>query len=274
MKISILTENTVYKRGFIGEHGLSLLIETGNRKFLFDTGQTRVFAGNAKLLKQELEGLDGIILSHGHYDHCGGLGNWIEEQGKPSCPVYVNYRAFQGKYTQNPKNGIMRYIGIDWKPELCGNQLKLIKGRKKEIAENVFLLSEIPYNVSFEPKPGLFYQDEAGTIPDDMADEQLLVIREEKGLYVFAGCAHPGIINCLAYVAESFPGEKIYGIFAGMHLKSCSKERLEATIQALKRINAGIIVPMHCTGILAIAAIKEQLGECCVLAEAGKIINA
>lgn len=274
MKISILTENTVYKRGFIGEHGLSLLIETEGRRFLFDTGQTKVFVQNAGVLKEELDQLDGIILSHGHYDHCGGLGNWLEERHKElSCPIYVNDRAFEKKYTKNPKNNQMRYIGIDWKPELCGEQLKLIQEKKKQIAENVFLLSEIPYRVSFEPNSGWFYQDEAGTISDSMMDEQLMVVREEKGLYVFAGCAHPGIINCISYVRESFPEEHIYGIFAGMHLKGCTRQRLEMTIQELKKINAGIIVPMHCTGILGIAAIKEQLGDICILAEAGKVIN-
>ena len=275
MKVSILTENTVYKRGFAGEHGLSLLIETEGRRFLFDTGQTRVFQRNAETLKEKLEELDGIILSHGHYDHCGGLGNWLaEERRELPCPVYINARAFEGKYTRNPQNGQIRYIGIDWKQEVCGEELRLIQEKKQEIAENVFLLSQIPYQIAFEPKPQLFYQDEAGTIPDTMADEQLLVIREEKGLYVFAGCAHPGIINCLTYVKEHFPGEHIYGIFAGMHLKGCSKERLKSTIQELKTVDAPLVVPMHCTGILAIAAIKEALGDTCVLAEAGKIINA
>lgn len=274
MKISVLTENVVYKRGFIGEHGLSLLIETGGKKFLFDTGQTCVFQQNAGKIKADLENLDGIILSHGHYDHCGGLGVWLTEgQGKLSCPVYISDGAFQRKYTKNPKTGQMRYIGIDWEPELCGSMLKRIKEEKQEIAENVFLLSKIPYKIPFESRPELFYQNEAGTIPDNMEDEQLLVIREEQGLFVFAGCAHPGIINCLTYVKESFPGERIYGVFAGMHLKSCSRERLHATIRELKALNAGIIVPMHCTGIQAIAAIKEELKEVCRLAEAGKVIQ-
>lgn len=274
MKINILTENTVYKRGFIGEHGLSLLIETEHGKFLFDTGQTSVFQKNARTLKVSLEELDGIILSHGHYDHCGGLGNWLEEEnGQLPCSVYVNHKAFHKKYTKNPQNGQMRYIGIDWKPEICKGELNLISEKKQEIVENVFLLSDIPYKVNFEPKPQVFFQDEEGTIADTMEDEQLLVIREEKGLYVFAGCAHPGIINCLTYVKESFPGEKVYGVFAGMHLKGCKKERLEATIQELQELEAEVVVPMHCTGMIAIASIKERLGEKCILAEAGKVIN-
>ncbi len=274
MKISILTENTVYKRGFVGEHGLSLLIETEEKRFLFDTGQTGVFRRNARTLREGLEDLDGIILSHGHYDHCGGLGNWLKEEGAElPCPVYVSARAFEKKYTGNPKNGQIRNIGIDWKPELCKEKLKLIQAEKQEIAKNVFLLSKIPYQVSYEPRPEMFYQDEAGTIVDPMEDEQLLVIREERGLFVFAGCAHPGIINCLTYVTDNFPNEKIYGVFAGMHLKGCKKERLNATIQALKELQPAIIVSMHCTGIMAIAAIKEQLADSCILAEAGKVIN-
>lgn len=274
MKISVLTENTVYKRGFVGEHGLSLLIENNSGKFLFDTGQTRIFQKNAKSLNENLEDLQGIILSHGHYDHCGGLGDWLNnENAMLTCPVYVNSAAWKGKYTKNPRSGQTRWIGIDWEAEICKDTLELIEEPKIEIADNMFLLSQVPYQVPFEPEPELFYHDEKGMIKDIMSDEQLLVIREERGLFVFAGCAHPGIINCLTYVQDNFPNEKIYGIFAGMHLKSCKKERLEATIQSLKELQPEIIIPMHCTGIMAIAAIKEQLGECCILAEAGKVIN-
>ncbi len=274
MKISILTENTVYKRGFIGEHGLSFLIETESGKFLFDTGQTRVFKKNAHVLKENLKELQGIILSHGHYDHCGGLGEWLEkEQEELSCPVYINNRAFEDKYAKDPKTAEMRYVGIDWNPQICGEKLRRIQEKKQEIAENIFLLSQIPYQTSFEPKPELLYLDKKSLIQDTMADEQLLVIREERGLHVFTGCAHPGIINCLTCVKESFPGEKIYSIFGGMHLKGCGKERLDATIQALKEIKPEIVVPMHCTGIMAIAAVKEHLGTSCILPEAGKVLQ-
>lgn len=274
MKISVLTENTVYKRGFIGEHGLSLLIETDREKLLFDTGQTDVFQRNAKNLSENLEDLTGIILSHGHYDHCGGLGAWLENgKNRLSCPVYINHAAFQEKYTQNPKNRKLRYIGIDWKPEICRDRLKLLKEQKREIADNVFLLSQIPYTVPFEPQPEWFYLDKEGSQRDTLQDEQLLVIREEQGLFVFAGCAHPGIINCLSFVKANFPEEKIYGVFAGMHLKGCGRARLYNTIQALKEMQPEIVVPMHCTGIQAIAAVKEQLGDVCRLAEAGKVFE-
>ena len=177
------------------------------------------------------------------------------------------------KYAKDPKTAEMRYVGIDWNPQICGEKLRRIQEKKQEIAENIFLLSQIPYQTSFEPKPELLYLDKKSLIQDTMADEQLLVIREERGLHVFTGCAHPGIINCLTCVKESFPGEKIYSIFGGMHLKGCGKERLDATIQALKEIKPEIVVPMHCTGIMAIAAVKEHLGTSCILPEAGKVLQ-
>ena len=111
-----------------------------------------------------------------------------------------------------------------------------------------------------------------GLVADHMEDEQLLAIREEQGLCVFAGCAHPGIVNCLKYVQSFFPGEHIHAIVAGMHLKGCSPQQLQKTIQALREFGADSVVPLHCTGLLAIAAIKEALGERCLLAEVGKKI--
>ena len=109
MKVTILTENTVYKRGLLAEHGLSLLIDTGRRRYLFDTGQSRVFLHNAVKLGIDLKGLDGVILSHGHYDHGGGLEYW-QELG--DAPIYIQEKAFEKKYNENPRTKILYYIGL------------------------------------------------------------------------------------------------------------------------------------------------------------------
>ena len=116
MDVKILTENTVYKRGFLGEHGLSLWIETGEKRYLFDMGQSGVFLKNAGKMKLDPECLDGIILSHGHYDHCGGMTEWIGKQNSNGkllkIPVYVNERAFDRKYSRNPATGELLFGGI------------------------------------------------------------------------------------------------------------------------------------------------------------------
>ncbi len=277
MKISILTENTVYKRGFLGEHGLSVLIGTEDKHYLFDTGQSNVFLHNAARLKLSIKELNGIILSHGHYDHCGGMEN-LPQQDK-EIPVYIQQKAFEKKYTENLKTGELRYIGIEnienW-PEW--GKLHKLQGGCSKISEGVYLLSEIPYITEFEPFPKAFWKDckqstQPELIVDTMEDEQLLVIENTQGLCVFAGCAHPGIINCLRYVQSVFPNTHIHSLVAGMHLKGCGMERVQKTILALQEMEIDRIIPLHCTGIRAIAAIREALGSSCLLVGAGKQIE-
>lgn len=284
MEVRVLTENTVYKRGFLGEHGLSLLIETENEKYLFDMGQSDVFLCNAKKLQIDLETLDGIVLSHGHYDHCGGMTYWeetqeIPEDRKREIPIYITEKALEDKYSENPKTGEMLFSGIQqeakkWMRERA-NIIYMEKGCT-QISEDAYLLSGIPYKTEFEPLPVRFWKEKMpGTDlePDNMEDEQLLVIRREEGLCVFAGCAHAGIINCLNYVQSSFPGEHIYSLVAGMHLKGCSSQRLDSTIQSLREAELDVIVPLHCTGLTAIAAVQAAMPDVCVLAETGKKLS-
>ncbi len=277
IKVSILTENTVYRRGFLGEHGLSLLIETEEKRYLFDTGQSRVFLHNAQKLHLSMEHLDGIILSHGHYDHCGGM-EYVDSLGE-EIPVYVQQKAFEKKYAQNPITGELRYIGMEnaegWQER---KQIYKLLEKCTRISEGVYLLSDIPYSTEFEPVScGLLREASKDqgeeVITDAMSDEQLLVIEGSKGLSVFAGCAHPGIINCMHYVQSVFPKTHIHSLVAGMHLKGCSQERITKTIQALRNMEIDIVVPLHCTGIRVIGRMKEALEERCILAEAGKQIE-
>lgn len=277
MKISILTENTVYKRGFLGEHGLSVLIEYQGKKYLFDTGQSQVFLHNAAKLCVDLKELDGIILSHGHYDHCGGMDD-IHKLGE-EIPVYVQAKAFEKKYAENLKTKELRYIGMEdqtgWQEQ---ERIHKLQGGCTEICDGVYLLAEIPYTTEFEPEPAGFWretahQDLPELVADQMADEQLLVLKSPQGLCIFAGCAHPGIINCLYHVKSVFPDSKIHSLVAGMHLKGCGEQRIRQTIQALLELEIDTVVPVHCTGICGIGMIKEALGKRCILAEAGKQIE-
>lgn len=147
MNISVLNENTAGKRGFLAEHGLSLLIEHEGKRWLFDTGQTDVFMKNAALLGERLMGLNGIILSHGHFDHCGGLKFLAEEYRKAGIdmpPVYVRETAFLGKTAINSDRRTYRIIGIPWKRELIESSIRLTE-RKQEIAPGVWVLGDIPY---------------------------------------------------------------------------------------------------------------------------------
>lgn len=267
MIVSFLNENTANKRGFRGELGLSLLIEWEERRILFDTGQTDLFLRNAENMGASLDGLSAVVLSHGHFDHCGGMA-WLARQ-TVLPDVWIRDSAFCDKQAVNADGKTYRRIGIPWERSLVKGKCRLA-GQRQEIFPGAFLLGNIPYTVDFEGRPGNFYvQEGEGRRQDYMDDEQLLILRTEKGLSVFAGCSHPGIINCLEYVKREFPGKKIYSLVAGMHLLNSPKQRVEQTIEALKAMEIEVLVPVHCTGILAIAAMKEAFGEKCRLAETG-----
>ena len=270
MKITVLTENTVSGRGLLAEHGLSVLVEEGGKRILFDTGQSGVYVHNAKRLGESLEGLDAIVLSHGHYDHTGGLP---EFPGIVSCPVYLSGKALEDKWCLSGDGKEERCIGVPWRDEAAElERLPLVfTWEKEEIFPGVYLLGQIPTTVPSEMGERPFRILQNGRyLPDTMEDEQLLVIRTPQGLAVFAGCAHPGILSCVEKVKKTFPGEKLFVLLAGMHLRGCSRERIDETITGLKEAGFTYLIPLHCTGTLAAARMKTAFGKSCLMAEAGK----
>lgn len=273
MKWTVLVENTVQKRGILAEHGLSVLVETADRRILFDAGQTDVFLKNALLLKLSLDDLDGVVLSHGHYDHGGGLEylSALKMDADLSVPtIYVGAGAFSEKFSKE-KDGSFRNIGIS-KGLTETLQVEETEGMK-EIFPDVFLVSRIPKGADFEGVSPVFYRtQEEQLIPDDMQDEQVLVIRDGGKIHVIAGCCHMGFVSCLRYVREKFPEEAFGTVLAGMHLRSASCERLNATIEAVRELNIERLIPVHCTGMMAIAQMKLALGERCRTVSAGSEI--
>lgn len=267
MKVTILTENTANARGLLAEHGLSVLVEANERRLLFDVGQSGVYRHNAGRMGVGLEGLDGIVLSHGHYDHTGGLEIYA---GEKLPAVYIRQNALEKKLCADRDTTAFREIGIPWRERNMPFSFHFTKA-KEEIFPDIYVLGEIRAVVPLEKQPGLFYiQKEGRIVPDPMLDEQLLVIRTGEGLAVFAGCAHVGILNCLERVKEAFPGDKFYFLLAGMHLRGCGSQRREDTVQGLTEYGFSYIIPLHCTGMEAIVRMREVFGKTCLSGEAGR----
>lgn len=276
IKVSVLCDNMAGGRGFLAEHGLSLLLQAGEQRILFDTGQSSVFMQNADCLGEELLNLTGIVLSHGHFDHCGGMKDLVRlyrDHEKCLPPVYVRENAFRPKTAVNGNRITFRDIGIPWSRRLIQDAVH-VTGNKEMIGDGIWVLGDIPYTVDFEKKPDTFFIVKGDKkLPDYMEDEQLLVFETEKGLCVFGGCCHPGIVNCLAYVKQSFPEKPVYSVLAGMHLMNHSRERILETAEALKGMNIQILMPVHCTGLEAIGKLKDIFGDKCSLLETGKVFE-
>ena len=208
-------------------------------------GQSDVYIKNAQTLGESLSDLNGMILSHGHYDHCGGLQYLNEEIPN----VYVREKAFCRKFSVKEEHRLCE-IGIPWKKEQFLEKLVFTEN-VQQIRKNWFLLGNVSEHSNLEGKPhGFLYQDGDEIRQDCMEDEQFLAVKTKKGIILIIGCAHMGILNCVAYAKEIFPGEKIRGIFAGMHLKDAENERICFTIEKLMEENLEFVAAVHCTCLL------------------------
>ncbi|WP_290771321.1 MBL fold metallo-hydrolase [Anaerofustis sp.] len=272
MRITVLNENTVYKKRLLGEHGLSFIIEYKDKKLLMDTGQSDVFIKNAETLGVNLDDLDGIIISHGHYDHGGGLKYIGSLKNIPS--VFVNKKALISKYSTNYKNGKFYFNGIDYDSVDCIKDNIVYTKDTDEIFKDMYLVSNIPCSDNSERVSSRFFlKDNNRFIPDFMKDEQVFVIDTKDGLALFAGCAHVGIMNIINYVKEIFSGKSIYLLFGGMHLINVDAGRIEQTTAFLKKENIRYIMPCHCTGYTAAVYMAKELKDNFVSVECGKILE-
>lgn len=248
LKITVLSENTAGRRDVLAEHGLALWIETDGRHILFDTGQGLALAHNADLLGVDLHEADTIALSHGHYDHTGGLYAEIEKFRRAS--VYAHLTAFRPRFSR-AQDGRVSQVGspvpsLDW---LQARVEKVYRVRSpSEIAPGVWMTGEIPRRTAFEDTGGAFFLDEPCTVPDEIVDDQALVLNTRQGIVLLVGCAHAGIVNTLQHVAEMTGVRQVHAIIGGMHLHSASPERLENTVTALRTSGVRLLAPGHCTG--------------------------
>jgi 7,8-dihydropterin-6-yl-methyl-4-(beta-D-ribofuranosyl)aminobenzene 5'-phosphate synthase len=241
LKIAVLSENNSNMFGFRSEHGLAFYIEIDKNKFLFDTGASDFFLENAAKLKIDLKELKGIILSHGHYDHCGGLAK-LE-----SRDVYIQDSLFQEKYKLEGNE--YKYIGLEFTKDHYENNnglcFKNVSG-VIEIDRAIKLITDFKKDPAKEDR--FFVKKGDDYIPDNFDDELIMTINTDNGLVIITGCAHSGLINIIEKALEVNNTTKIYGLFGGFHLSKLPEIELAAIariIDSYKIENIGI---SHCTG--------------------------
>ena len=216
LKITILNENLVRRRSLLAEHGLSLWVEDGSEKVLFDTGHTDVYLHNAREMSIDLSEAHVIVLSHGHYDHCGGLAFYPAQARWPR--VFIHPDAFLPKYLKlNNSSELCKAIGIPWhRADLNLEKRLMLNTSTMQIGEKMFVCSDIPQTTDFElPSEKLMVKKDDQMTVDDLHDEQILVCQRQQGLVVILGCSHPGVVNCLKYVQQLFPGQAIKTVIGG-----------------------------------------------------------
>jgi 7,8-dihydropterin-6-yl-methyl-4-(beta-D-ribofuranosyl)aminobenzene 5'-phosphate synthase len=260
MKITILVDNHALE-GLSCEHGFSMFIENGNNKILFDTGQLDSLQKNADKLGVDLSCIDTLVLSHGHYDHTGGVCYVLSKS--PNAKVFINKSGFADRYSIRnniPKNINIQSSSLEALQSLDNEQLVDTK-RPTMIDENIGVTGYVPRKNNFEDTGGPFFLDKEGLIEDSIEDDMAMWIETDKGLVICVGCSHSGIINIINYIIEITGESNIHTLIGGLHLVNADDNRMKKTIEGLRTFNIKHLIPCHCTGEEGVKALLDELGS-------------
>lgn len=267
MRITSLVENTSHI-GLPVEHGLSLFIELiDGRKILFDMGQSALYADNANRLGLSVSDVDMAIISHGHYDHGGGLSHFLVTNHK--APVYIQRDAFRPHYSLRDTG--MHFIGID--PELAADSRVVLCDDQTVVSDQIILFSDVEGQCCYPVGNRLLYMSPDGIsngkkpyLHDNFCHEQNLIVEENHKTVLFAGCAHCGIVNILRRSIEIL-GHAPTHVFAGMHLIKSGLSGLDEDsfirdlsgyLQLYQRCK---YYTMHCTGTTQYEMLRNLMGD-------------
>jgi 7,8-dihydropterin-6-yl-methyl-4-(beta-D-ribofuranosyl)aminobenzene 5'-phosphate synthase len=267
MRVVSLIDNEAGAGDLECEFGLSVHVDTGRVRVLFDFGASGAFADNAAALGIDLAAVDLAVLSHQHFDHGGGLARFLELNGR--APVYLRDRPVEPRF--------FRAFGLITRP--IGLDRGLVESRPDrfqpiaddtEVAPGVWLLTGI---LSDHPRPRgnrRLYVERDGKLERDPFDhEQVMVVRDRAGLTVFTGCSHGGVLNMVDAARARFPGEPVRAVFGGFHLiglpqlgtMAASRREVAAIGRAMLDRVTGPVHTGHCTGAKGYAALARVMGD-------------
>jgi 7,8-dihydropterin-6-yl-methyl-4-(beta-D-ribofuranosyl)aminobenzene 5'-phosphate synthase len=263
IRLTVLVENTAFGRQTRGEHGLAFWIEAGSKKVLLDTGQTpQTLVHNAEHLGIELSTADAVVLSHGHYDHTGGLEEVLRRTG--GIPLFLHPGALVQRFSRQ-KDGLVREIGPP--PPL---DEAFLRSRASSITwtegctsitDELRVTGQVPRETEYEDTGGDFFLDATCETPDPIQDDQAVFFDTRDGTVVLLGCGHAGVVNTLRHVRGLTGKRPIHAVLGGTHLTGASRNRMDRTVEALRELNISLIVPLHCTGARAQARIASEFPD-------------
>jgi 7,8-dihydropterin-6-yl-methyl-4-(beta-D-ribofuranosyl)aminobenzene 5'-phosphate synthase len=271
--ITVLSENTSGVEGLTAEYGLSLWIEADGLSILFDTGMAGAFEPNADKLGVDLSRTVHLVLSHGHFDHTGGIP--LALRHAPGALIHLHPDAALPKFLGDGagKTVAIGMPGPSLKAVRDGTSRCLFLTGVTRLTEHVFLTGPIPRKTSFEKVVEPFALDEGGHVPDPLEDDQALWIETDAGLIIVLGCAHSGVVNTVEFIREKSGRREIRAVIGGMHLTSSGPEAIEKTAEAIASWSPGLLAPNHCTGDAACALFRERFPDICAPAPAGTVFT-
>jgi len=273
ISLTVLADNnTITDRYFLGEPGLSFLIEADNRKILFDTGYSDVFIRNAQKTGEGLCDLDYVVLSHGHLDHTGGLVHLVRllDEAKINNIAHQVPELIAHPYCFYPiAKPLFPNIGSILNEDEVRRQFSVnLSDKPVWITEDLVFLGEIPRKFSFErTKPGTrkIVLPDGSKEPDLLLDDSALAFRASTGLVIITGCSHAGICNITEYARGVCGENKVVDIIGGLHLLTPDQIQMKKTGEYLQDRHLKSLHACHCTSLSS----KIALANYCPLAEVG-----
>ena len=274
VKSTIVSENCVFRLpGAVAEHGLSIFMETDRGNYLLDTGQGKAIINNAMVLGLDLRTIKGIIMSHHHWDHTGGLGPVLDLKG--AVDIYAHPDFFKESYSISGNTA--RYIGVPYpRPLLEAKGARFnFSDEFRPIEPGLWLTGEVPRRTDYEIGDGKqMIKSGDGYVKDDIRDDQSVVVETEKGLFIILGCCHSGIINTLSYIVEKMGPQHIHAVIGGTHLGPVSDEQRTKSIDALKAFDIERLGVSHCTGQKTASLLAAEFGERFFFCSVGAVVEA
>jgi len=264
----------------IAEHGLSMLVTIScdgkSHTLLFDTGVSPDGAvSNARGMGINLKQIEVIVLSHGHYDHFGGLLSFVNAIGKADLPIIVHEDMFKTRGVMSSDGTVRRYPEFPKESQI--RPAKYVKTKEPYLLADgtVLVTGEISRITDFEKgytQQRAFVNGEWKPDPYVWDDRALAVNVKNKGLVILSGCAHAGIVNTVLHVRQITGIERVHAIIGGFHLsgKDC-EERIGKTVKALKPLKPKLVAPMHCTGWRGAFAVAKAMPEAFVWNSVGNL---
>ena len=258
MHATILVDNLT-KNNLSPEWGLSVYIEYGQHKILLDTGASGRFLKNADAMGIDLAQIDCGVLSHAHYDHADGMGDFFARNQK--AIFYLREGSKENCYGK--KWCFHKYIGIHRGfLKTYGDQIKYVSGNYEILPGVTLVPHSTPGLEEIAKRVDLYIKENGRLRPDSFAHEQSLVFDTEKGLVIFSSCSHGGADNIIREIEAAFPGKQLYAMLGGFHLYKSSQEEVRALADRIRKTGIRKIYTGHCTGEPAFAILKEELGDC------------